>query len=212
MTDPTTQPLTDSDLADARRRQSDPLAHPSAWESRLLAEVDRLRTWDGLMSVLDKYLPEDIWPTRKDDPARDPGPRIVSLIRWVDRLRAENTAQAEQLAAGEASDGYHTHNELYYYRMLYNAHAAQGWLAAGHRVVKSWTHSDGEPCFGGGWFVVAADLPTGQVTNHYEAKHWGLFNVPEDVPPVYDGHTPAEAADRLRAALGLDQDGGQANG
>jgi hypothetical protein len=133
------------------------------------------------------------------------------LLAEVSRLRAENTAQAEALAAGEASDGYHTHNELYDYRMLYNAHAAHGWLAAGHLVVKSWTHSDGELCFGGGWFVVAAELPTGQVTNHYEAKHWSLFKVPEAVPPEYDGHSPAEAADRLRAAL--DQSGeGQTNG
>lgn len=144
---------------------------------------------------------------------------VARLVAEADRLRAENTAQAEDFAAvlvalheGNASDGYHTHNELYDYRMLYNAHAAHGWLAAGHRVVKSWKHSDGELCFGGGWFVVAAELPTGQVTNHYEAKHWGLFNVPEELPPAYDGHAPAEAADRLRRALGLDQDGrGQAD-
>lgn len=55
------------------------------------------------------------------------------------------------LESGEASDGVHTHNELYDYRMLYNAHAANGWHAAGIPVVKSWRHSDGELCFGGGW-------------------------------------------------------------
>jgi hypothetical protein len=154
---------------------------------------------------------------------------MLDVLNEVDRLRAElaetrrvadlnNAAfvkaldeSAAELADGNASDGYHTHNELYDYRMLYNAHAVHGWLAAGHPVVKSWKHSDGELCFGGGWFVVAAVLPTGQVTNHYEAKHWGLFNVPEAVPPEYDGHTPADAADRLRVAL--DQSGeGQANG
>jgi hypothetical protein len=106
-------------------------------------------------------------------------------------------------ARANPRDEYHTMAELYEYRMLYNAHAAAGWLAAGHYVVKSWRHSDGELCFGGGWFVVVALLPTGQVTNHYEAQHWDLFNVPEplSLPPAYDGHTPAEAADRLRAAL-----------
>jgi len=83
--------------------------------------------------------------------------------------------------------------------MLYNAHAAHGWLAAGIPVVKSWKHSDGEPCFGGGWFIVTATLPAGQVSNHYEAKHWGLFRVPEvELPPKYDGHTPQDAAMRLR--------------
>jgi hypothetical protein len=107
-----------------------------------------------------------------------------------------------RLADGEMSDGYHTHNELYDYRMLYNAHAARGWLADGFHVVKSWYHSDGGPCFGGGWFVVVATLSTGQVTNHYQAEHWDLFNIPEELPPAYDGHTPTEAAQRLRDALG----------
>lgn len=107
------------------------------------------------------------------------------------------------LASGEASDGHHTHRELYDYRMLYNAHAAAGWVSAGIPVVKSWAHADGELCFGGGWFVVVATLPTGQVGNHYRAVHWDLFaGVPEvDMAPAWDGHTPSMGADRLRAAL-----------
>ncbi|GAA1298297.1 MULTISPECIES: WDGH domain-containing protein [Micrococcales] len=106
------------------------------------------------------------------------------------------------LESGEASDGVHTHNELYDYRMLYNAHAANGWHAAGIPVVKSWRHSDGELCFGGGWFVVVATLSTGQISNHYGRDAWGLFQIPEaEVPPKYDGHTPAEVVDRLRRAL-----------
>jgi hypothetical protein len=118
------------------------------------------------------------------------------------RLRAENERLTTTLASGEASDGYHTHRELYEYRMLYNAHAANGWFRDGLPVVKSRRHSDGEPCFGGGWFIVVAELPTGQVSNHYQDEHWHLFDVPEvDLPPEYDGHTPADAADRLRRAL-----------
>lgn len=105
-------------------------------------------------------------------------------------------AKAEALEEG---DGYHTHEELYEYRMLYNALAAN---AMPDRAVKSWRHSDGEMCFGGGWFVVYLDLPTGQVSNHYKAEHWSLFDVPEvDLAPEYDGHTPAEAAARLSAHL-----------
>ena len=98
----------------------------------------------------------------------------------------------------QVSDGYHTFAELYEYRMLYNALAAN---AMSDKAVKCWRHSDGELCFGGGWFVVVLTLPTGQVTNHYEARDWGLFQIPAvehaDLPP-YDGHTPAEAADHLR--------------
>ena len=106
---------------------------------------------------------------------------------------------SEDMAGG---DEYHTLEELYTYRMLYNAHAAQGWLSAGIPVVKSWHHSDGEECFGGDWFIVTGQLPTGQVSNHYPAKDWDLFDVPwVDVAPEWDGHTPEQAADRLRKHL-----------
>lgn len=87
--------------------------------------------------------------------------------------------------------------------MLYNAHAAKEWARHGtYQVVKSRLHSDGELCFGGGWFIVVASLPGGQVSNHYKDEFWDLFDVP-DVPlaPEYDGHTPSIAAQRLRAAL-----------
>lgn len=58
--------------------------------------------------------------------------------------------------------------------------------------------TDGELCFGGGWFIVMANLPTGQVSNHYRAEEWNLFNVPERwKADEWDGHTPVEAANRL---------------
>lgn len=46
-------------------------------------------SWAGLMALLDEHWPEGIFPTREDDEARDAGARIVSLIRWVDRLRGD---------------------------------------------------------------------------------------------------------------------------
>lgn len=111
-------------------------------------------------------------------------------------------AALEAVAEDMRRDEYHTMDELYEYRMLYNALAAN---TLAHLAVKSWRHSDGELCFGGGWFVVYLNLPTGQVSNHYRAEHWGLFNVPEvDTAPEYDGHTPAEAAERLRAAARIE--------
>lgn len=95
------------------------------------------------------------------------------------------------------SDGYHTFAELYRFRMLY--HAAwineSGSLFNAH---KSWCHHDGQKCFGGGWFIVMAQLPTGQISNHYEAKYWGLFDVPERVvADEWDGHDSEAAANRL---------------
>lgn len=128
----------------------------------------------------------------------------------IDQINRETTIIPTPIT-GETSDGYHTFNELYRYRMLYHAAFVNAWelidgindpypFPADPSVssVKSWKHSDGEPCFGGGWFIVVTTLPTGQISNHYEAQHWDLFNVPEvDLPPTYDGHTPAEAAARL---------------
>lgn len=106
---------------------------------------------------------------------------------------------------GEISDGYHTFNELYRYRMLYNAAwfntVLHGKLNP-REVVKSHKHNDGEECFGGGWFIVMAQLPTGQISNHYENKYWYLFDVPEvEKAPKWDGHTPEQAAERIEKYL-----------
>ena len=109
------------------------------------------------------------------------------------------------LRAGNVSDGYHTFNELYRYRMLYNA-ALFNMMAKfnNYNIIKSKKHSDGEPCFGGGWFVVMATLPTGQISNHYEMKYWNLFNIKEaDRAYAFDGHTPEMAADRLEKFIGM---------
>lgn len=104
---------------------------------------------------------------------------------------------------GDVSDGYHTFNELYRYRLLYNAAFFNELAKLGKvEVCKSHKHYDGEECFGGGWFIVMAELPTGQVSNHYENKDWDLFNVPElETSFEWDGHTPNEAADRIEAYL-----------
>lgn len=112
------------------------------------------------------------------------------------------------------SDGYHTFGELYEFRKVYNALLFNEWAShAGYTsswleitppkydVHKSWRHNDGELCFGGGWFVVVAVLPTGQISNHYEAKDWDLFRVPETPTAKYewDGHTSEDVLKRLMA-------------
>lgn len=147
-------------------------------------------------------------PTQPDEVARlrdelDHARTSLTEARDAQRaLAAELGTLHALLRAGEASDSHHTHNELYTYRLAYHAHAAAGWHAAGIPVVKSLRHADGQECFGGGWFIVVAALPTGQVSNHYRLTHWDLFAVPEvHTPPPYDGHTPDVAADRLLAAL-----------
>lgn len=109
--------------------------------------------------------------------------------------------------SGDTSDGYHTFDELYEYRMLYNALWFNECAAQGkYDVHKSLRHSDGLRCFGGGgWFVVVAQTPYGQITNHYEEEHWSKFRVPEYFTAAeWDGHTPADAAERMRLLLSTD--------
>ena len=105
---------------------------------------------------------------------------------------------------GEVSDGYHTFNELYEYRLLYNACMFNELAKQGlYDVHKSKLHSDGKiPFDDPNWFIVMAELPTGQISNHYEMKDWDLFNIPEkDRANAWDGHSPKDVAKRLRNFL-----------
>lgn len=130
--------------------------------------------------------------------------RRSAISSCNDFLSLITSLRQEKIDMGEVSDGYHTFNELYYYRMLYNA-AFFNLLPKGY-VHKSKRHHTGEECFGGGWFIVMANLPTGQVSNHYEIKDWELFKVPEkEFADEWDGHTPQEAAKRIYEYLQQEQ-------
>ena len=99
------------------------------------------------------------------------------------------------------SDGYHTFKELYEFRKVYNAALFNEWAKLGNYFVhKSWKHYDGKLCFGGGWFIVVAVLPSGQISNHYEDKDWDLFKIPETPAAMFefDGHTPQDVLNRLQ--------------
>ena len=62
------------------------------------AEVERLHSWDGLMELLNEHWPDDIFSTSADRESRDPGPRIVSLLRWLDLAKGDAVAALEQAA------------------------------------------------------------------------------------------------------------------
>jgi len=117
------------------------------------------------------------------------------------------------------SDGYHSFEELYNFRKIYNAVLFNEWgkdigvpiiigsnpnvkpINTKYHVHKSWKHYDGELCFGGGWFIVVAILPTGQISNHYKAEDWDLFQIPEVDKALYefDGHSSQDVLERLKS-------------
>ena len=161
---------------------------------------------DQIPQLLAEVLEEAAKAAYHSDPHANPGGWEQETEAFRDLYRADVRAAYPVIApwvtaevSANPRDEYHTMAELYDYRMLYNALAVN---AMPDRAVKSWRHSDGEPCFGGGWFVVYLDLPTGQVSNHYRAEHWAMFRVAEvETAPTWDGHTPAMAADRMRRFL-----------
>lgn len=132
--------------------------------------------------------------------------------------------ESGELKTGEISDGYHTFDELYEFRKAYNVALFNTWASIEHSVLsddssiddllstavkpafdvhKSTRHHDGELCFGGGWFIVVAVLPSGQISNHYPIEDWDLFKIPEARKAKYefDGHTGEDVINRLLSVL-----------
>jgi len=128
----------------------------------------------------------------------------------------EGISRLPEEIKGSVSDGYHTFDELYEFRKVYNAALFNEWAeevgdfkfeetngftrTSKYTVHKSWKHHDGELCFGGGWFIVVAQLPTGQISNHYKAEDWDLFKLPEVEKALFefDGHTGKDVVERLK--------------
>ena len=153
--------------------------------------------------------------------------RIVVEYNSLQEAGLHPNTELERI--NELSDGYHTYDELYEFRKMYNAVLFNEWVINYYEVLKdyedmdvktlhpeiqnflniikpkynvhkSWKHHDGELCFGGGWFIVSAMLPTGLISNHYKVEDWDLFKVPEVEKALYefDGHTPQDVIYRLK--------------
>lgn len=188
-------------------------------------KCDSLDIYKGAMRTLNNYTkdeygcirvrPEDIFPELKESEDKKIRKELIQYLKDYPNLPNGHYCrddffswlkrQGEPQDKGKTSDGYHTFNELYYYRMLYNAAFFN--LLPKEWVHKSKRHHTGEECFGGGWFIVLANLPTGQISNHYELKYWDLFTIPEkEFADKWNGHTPQEAAESLRMYLLEKQD------
>lgn len=108
--------------------------------------------------------------------------------------------QEKTKITGETSDGYHTFDELYHHRailfsVIVHCYRARAW--------KSKLHDDGTMY--DGMFVVGIDTPAGFATYHYDIEeYWDKFDCIElDHAPKWDGHTPAQAIERIGTLCNL---------
>lgn len=121
-----------------------------------------------------------------------------------DKIEKINSFIKENDCGDMISDGYHTFEELYEYRLYYNAMLFNEFAKQNlYDVHKSKKHSDGNIPFGNDdYFIVVAELPTGQITNHYRMKYWDLFQIPEkEKANEYDFHSPKDVIDRINSFI-----------
>lgn len=111
-------------------------------------------------------------------------------------------------SAGQTSDGYHSFDELYRHRALLTAMSLRFLYedalgrpgGQSYQVHKSRLHADGSKL--DGFFIVMAQLPTGQISYHYPDADWDLFDIPERGRAAeWDGHTSADVLDRIERFL-----------
>lgn len=119
---------------------------------------------------------------------------LLTAPHTADDLIADGVVVLPLGGIGEMSDGYHTFNELYHHRavlfsVICNARPDLAW--------KSKLHDTGDMYEG--MFIVGIETKEGQATYHYDIDpYWDMFNVPVlDRAPVWDGHTPQQAIDRI---------------
>ena len=95
---------------------------------------------------------------------------------------------------GETSDGYHTFNELYHHRAVLFSVIVR---SCPDMCWKSKKHHAGDMYEG--MFIVGIDTLDGQASYHYDIDpYWDMFDCEElEFAPEWDGHTPAQAIERI---------------
>lgn len=101
---------------------------------------------------------------------------------------------------------YETNQELYDFRLIYNALLFNIWYKYGEvEVYKARRHHDGSIPFDEPyWFIVVAILPGGrQVTNHYHMRYWRYFKITEydQMKDEFDGHDSEDVLRRLKGMI-----------
>lgn len=133
--------------------------------------------------------------------------KVPNLRKFHIGIRSMYNIDPVEITPTGISDGFHTFDELYYYRMLYNSNTVNllAFLKSKNvkeftnfDVIKSKKHFGGEPCYGGGWFIVVIKTPWGQISNHYKLEYWDMFNCRAAKQSwKWDGHGMKESTDRM---------------
>jgi hypothetical protein len=124
-------------------------------------------------------------------------PEMISARKVGDPSEpSERGLVVECVSAGQASDGYHTFDELYEHRHLLLLSFLR--LHGGWRSRK---HSDGSEW--DGWFIGTNIAGGAPISYHLPERLWDLarFLTTEEFAPEWDGHTSHDVCDRLREAL-----------
>jgi len=118
-----------------------------------------------------------------------------------------STMELEGPQEMDASDGYHTFDELYDHRITLfitlcrrQAKAKpSGWWS---QVWRSKRHSDGELCFGTGtqYVLGIGKASECQITYHIPVERWNETDFAETLEkaPEWDGHTSDDVLERLK--------------
>ena len=140
---------------------------------------------------------DDFYKATTEPISENTTPKEQAHSYLVKAQNAIDTAKKYNDSVGSLSDGYHTFNELYHHRaMLF---AALCLTTFKNFAWKSLLHNDPKEPMYNGMFIVGIDTPFGQASYHYDIDpYWAIFKVKElDRAPKFDGHTPAEAIDRI---------------
>ena len=143
---------------------------------------------------------------------------IDSEMKTIEGINIKEGEKFVEIEAEQVGDQYHTMHELYQHRMaltiaLFNYWAKQRYglelfydmdtiakidgMTVPPIVMKSKLHHDGT-MFEGGYFIVMAITTHGQISYHYDLKHWNKFKIPEvERTPEWDGHGSLEVMQRL---------------
>ena len=111
------------------------------------------------------------------------------VYKAVKDLKNQNTSTE---ITGEASDGYHTFNELYEHRTKLFACLCNEYPTLSYKAKK---HADGTGY--DDMFLASIKTPKGDYSYHCDMKYWDLFKIEaREFADPWDGHKPSDI-DRL---------------